>query len=144
MKSLDTQILVYALNRDCEEHAKARGALDRLLAEPLEWMLADQVLFELYRCLRHPRILTNPLPPAEASARVRFLAEQSGCRRCGWEHAFWPKVTPHLERDDFPHRRTFDLVLGITLRAHGVTEFHTRNTRDFADLGFAHLVNPID
>lgn len=143
MKSLDTQILVYALNRDCPEHDRSRSVLEALLADPVEWVLADQVLLELYRCLRHSAILAKPLTAAEAAGRVRFLAEQSGCRRCGWEHAFWPKLLPHLGGKDFPHRRTFDLVLGITLRANGVTTFYTRNTRDFVDVGFTHLIDPI-
>ncbi len=143
MKSLDTQILVYALNRDCSEHDRARCVFDQMLAEPAEWVLADQVLLELYRCLRHPAILAKPLTAEQASVRVRFLADEAGCRRCGWEHAFWPKLLPHLGRKGFPHRRTFDLALGITLRANGVDTFYTHNTRDFGDVGFTHLIDPI-
>lgn len=143
MNSLDTQILVYALNRDCAEHPKAFAVLEAMRASPGEWVIADQVLLELYRCLRHPKILARPLSAGEAGDRVRFLSGRAGCRRCGWEHAFWAKISPHLERDDFPHRRTFDLALGITLRANGVTCFYTRNTRDFADVGFARLIDPI-
>ncbi len=39
--------------------------------------------------------------------------------------------------------KSLDLVLGITLRANGVTTFYTRNARDFVDVGFAHLIDPI-
>lgn len=46
MKSLDTQILVYALNRDCSEHDRARAVLEEMLAAPANWVLADQMLLE--------------------------------------------------------------------------------------------------
>ena len=55
MKSGDTNLLLYAMNRGCAEHATAKAWLEAALAEPREWIFADQVLFELYRLLRHPR-----------------------------------------------------------------------------------------
>jgi len=56
MKSLDTNILLYAANEDCSEHPAALRLLDEALASPHEWILADQVLFEMYVGLRHPRV----------------------------------------------------------------------------------------
>jgi predicted nucleic acid-binding protein len=44
----------------------------------------------------------------------------------------------------FPRRRTYDLVLAVTLQSNGVTEFYTRNVVDFRDAGFTQVVNPID
>ena len=45
---------------------------------------------------------------------------------------------------DFARRRIHDVRLAETLKYWGVDEFHTRNTRDFADLGFRVLNNPLD
>ena len=44
--------------------------------------------------------------------------------------------------DSFPARRSFDLVLAITLKNNGVREFHTRNIRDFDGLGLFTVVDP--
>jgi predicted nucleic acid-binding protein len=44
---------------------------------------------------------------------------------------------------DFPARRTFDAVLALTLRAHGVTRLYTHNGRDFAGAGFAEVIDPV-
>ena len=44
----------------------------------------------------------------------------------------------------FPRRRTYDHVLAVTLKSHGVTEFYTRNVADFRTAGFADVINPID
>lgn len=49
-----------------------------------------------------------------------------------------------LSTPAFPRRRTYDLVLAVTLRSNGVTEFYTSNVTDFRDAGFTRLVNPID
>ena len=48
MKSGDTNLLLYAMNRGCAEHDRARAWLDAALAEPREWIFSDQVLFEPY------------------------------------------------------------------------------------------------
>jgi hypothetical protein len=44
---------------------------------------------------------------------------------------------------DFRARRTFDVVLALTLEANGVTEFYTRNTKDFEDLGLFMAIDPL-
>lgn len=49
-----------------------------------------------------------------------------------------------LNRKDVARRRIIDARLALTLRHHGVTDFLTRNVRDFEGLGFARVTNPID
>jgi predicted nucleic acid-binding protein len=41
------------------------------------------------------------------------------------------------------YRRIFDLRLAATLRHHGVTDFATRNIKDFAGLGFTKVWDPL-
>lgn len=144
VNSPDTNILVYAFNTGCPEHAKAIVVLRQMIQKPLEWVVADQVLFELYRCLRSPAVLTKPLKATQAALRVRFVAEQIGCRRCGWEHNLWKHAFAQLESPHFSFQRTFDTKLATTLLANGVKIFHTRNTAHFANAGFERLLNPID
>jgi predicted nucleic acid-binding protein len=144
MNSLDTNILVYAANEDCEEYAKANVLVNEALASPGDWIIADQVLFEYYRALRHPGILSKPLAAPAAAAQVSFLRQRSGFMFCCYELTMWDKVFEVLETGAFPYRRTHDLVLGETLRNNGVITFYTRNIKDFAEIGFPNLVNPID
>ena len=49
MKSLDTNVLLYALNADCAEHTSARAIVELALNESDQWIIADQVYFELFR-----------------------------------------------------------------------------------------------
>ncbi|MFM7184467.1 MAG: PIN domain-containing protein [Planctomycetota bacterium] len=144
MKSLDTNILLYAADEDCREHDPAIRLVNEALRSPAEWMLADQVLFEMYAGLRHPGVFAKPLPAAQAARRVAFLRDESGFSFCCHELRSWPMIHAGLSIPAFPRRRTYDLVLAVTLRANGVTEFYTRNVVDFRDAGFTGLVNPID
>jgi predicted nucleic acid-binding protein len=144
MNSLDTNILVYAANEDCNEHTKANQLVNEALATPREWIVAEQVLYEYYKALRHPRILSKPLGAAEVAEHVRFLREKSGFMVCCYEMALWPRVMARLSRSEFPYQRTHDEILAHTLLHNGVKTFHTRNTKDFRHAGFERLINPID
>ena len=144
MKSLDTNLLVYAANTAAAEHEKALAVVNGMLAAPGEWILADQVLWEFYKALRHPLILAKPRNAAEAGGHIRFLREKSGVSCCAYGTACFSKVVTKLEAPGFPYQRTHDAVLAATLRHHGVRVFYTRNTKDFADAGFDEVINPID
>lgn len=144
MNSLDTNILVYAANEDCDEHGKANQLVNDALASPREWIVAEQVLYEYYKALRHPRILSKPLGASEAAEQIRFLRERSGFMVCCYETALWRRVFGQLSRPDFPYQRTHDEILAQTLLHNGVKTFYTRNSKDFRRAGFDRLVNPID
>lgn len=144
MNSLDTIILVYAANMAAPEHGKALAVVNAMLARPAEWILADQVLWEFYRALRHPKILQKPRTAMQAAAQIRFLREQSGVACCSYETSLFDEIVSKLDKPRFPYQRTHDVILGATLRRQGVKVFYTRNEKDFADAGFAKVLNPID
>jgi predicted nucleic acid-binding protein len=144
MNSLDTNVLVYAANEDCDEHAKANQLVNDALSAPSDWIIADQVLFEYYKALRHPGILSKPLSAPAAAEQIRFLRETSGFMVCCYELVLWGRVIDRLSRRDFPYQRTHDQILAQTLLHNGVKSFFTRNTKDFDGIGFEKLVNPID
>jgi predicted nucleic acid-binding protein len=142
--SLDTNILIYAADKNAEEHRPAYLLIEKALAEPSVWMIADQVLFEFYKALRNPKIFRRPLDPAGAADRLHFLRNESGFLRCGYELDFWNEIFPLLSHAQTPYQRTHDIVLGVTLARNAVTTFYTRNTKDFEGLGIAEVINPID
>ena len=144
MKSLDTNILVYAANTDCPEHIRALAVIEDMLKHPGEWILADQVLWEFYKAQRNPRIFAKPRTAAQAASHLAFLREHSGVAHCAYEAGLYRSLIRQLEHPSFPYQRTHDAVLGATLVHHGVREFYTRNEKNFADSGFARVINPID
>lgn len=141
--SLDTNILLYAANRDCPEHLRCHTLLRQAMSETARWILSDQVLFELYRALRNPRILAKPLSAAAAAQYIKMLREETGFMHCWYDGDCWTESIARIERRDFPYQRTHDTVLTATLLNHGVTTFYTRNTKDFRNAGFERLIDPL-
>jgi len=144
LKSLDTNILVYALNADCGQYQDAAASLQAALDAPQGWIIADQVYVELYKALRNPRIFGRPYEAEEAFSKVQILRDQCGFRRCCYLDAVWDQLAAKIQRPDFPYQRTHDAVLAETLLRAGVQTLYTRNIKDFEGYGFASLVNPID
>ncbi len=136
MKSMDTNVLLYAINKDCAEHETCSALVRHALGEAEAWIIADQVWFELYRLLRNPQVLKQPLGAGEAADAVSWYRNKSGWLHCAWDTGMMGQLDGFWKEASFPPRRTFDLVLALTLKTSGVKEFHTRNTKDFDDLGF--------
>ncbi len=144
MNSGDTNLLLYAMNRGCAEHAAAKAWLEAALHEPRKWIFSDQVLFELYRLLRHPRVMTRALAARDALAQIVWFREETGFLHCGYEEARWAGVLRALKSQaERSGLLVHDAVLAETLRAQGVTRFYTRNVADFSDFGFFEVVNPL-
>jgi predicted nucleic acid-binding protein len=143
VKSLDTNILYFATNVRCPEHGKSLRLVEEVIADPRSWIIADQVLFEYYRLIRNPAVLAKPLSAAQAASRLRFFREDIGCLHCAYEPRFFHQLMDWLERPSLPAARTFDAVLAVTLKNHGVDAFFTRNARDFAGFGWFDVVDPL-
>jgi hypothetical protein len=143
LKSLDTNILLYAINKDCAEHEPCAALVRKALGESEKWIIADQVWFELYRLLRNPAVLARPLEASAAAATISWYRNRSGWLHCAWGIEMMGQLEGVWKNDSFSARRSFDLILALTLRANGVREFHTRNIKDFEDLGFFDLSNPL-
>lgn len=142
MLSIDTNILLYAQNQDCVEHARAREFIEASALRD-DVAICELVLVELYQLLRNPAVLSRPLSAPEAAAvRVRWRGNP---RWALIENApIMDRLWCLAQRVDLPRRALFDARIALTLRHHGVTEWATRNTSDFKTFGFAHLINPID
>ncbi len=143
MKSLDTNILLYSINTDCSEHTICRQLVDKALREKDSWIVADQVWFELYRLLRNPVVLQNPLTASQAAKTIDWYREKSGWLKCAWEPDMMKSLKLQWEEKTFTARRSFDAILAVTIKAHGVTDFYTRNTKDFESYNFFNVINPL-
>lgn len=144
LSSLDTNILLYAANEDAPEHGVCKAFLQNVVADPGDWIIADQVFLELYRAIRNPQVMSCPLAAGDAVRHLSILRDEMGIMHCGYSTECWSALMRQIGRDDFPSRRTHDAVLAATLMSHGVKTFYTRNTKDFADVGFQKLINPVD
>ena len=145
MVSCDTNILFAASCPDDPKHAAARAFLEAH-ADDEDFVVAEQTLVELYCLLRNPVLQKNPLSAGDAAAVISSYRSNPA-----WAvvdipaspdvmNAVWRRAASR----NFARRRIHDVRLAETLKYWGVDEFHTRNTRDFADAGFRVLSNPLD
>lgn len=144
MVSCDTNILFAASNPDDPNHAAAAAFVGAHADDP-QFAVAEQVLVELYSLLRNPVVQKRPLSAPEAADVVAAYR-----RNPVWSivdipsspvvmNAVWRRAAAL----GFARRRIHDVRLAETLKHWGVDEFHTRNVRDFEDLGFRVLSNPL-
>ncbi len=141
MLSLDTNILVYAQNSDCQEHVRA-FAFVADCADRDDIAICELVLVELYLLLRNPAVISTPLPAAEAASVCRSYRRNPRWRLV--ENApVMNDVWGHASEESFARRRIIDARLALTLRHHGVTELATANVKDFNGFGFERVWNPL-
>jgi toxin-antitoxin system PIN domain toxin len=139
--SIDTNVLLYSLNRDCAEHAEARRFLEDCAQRP-DVAIAELVLVELYALLRNPAVVQKPLDAPRAAAVCESfrrhprwaLIDSAPVMNQVWEAA---------ARRGAARRHVFDSRLAFTLLHNGVTEFATRNTKDFAGFPFDRVFDPL-
>jgi len=140
MISIDTNILLYAQNKDSREHRQAYNfVLECSLRDDL--VLCELVLVELYVLLRNSSVIKRPLSSAQA-VDVCQIYRQNPKWRLVENAPVMASVWEQANRPGFPRRRIFDLRLALTLQHHGVTDLATANTRDFQDLGLNRVWNP--
>jgi len=141
MISIDTNLLLYAQNRDCPEHAAAFDFVAQIGSRD-DVVICELVLVELYLLLRNPAVVSRALSASAA-------AEICGAYRTNprWRLVEYAPVMDRVWRLSsgrvFPHRRIIDARLAFTLQHHGVDSFATANVRDFADFGFLRVWNPL-
>jgi toxin-antitoxin system PIN domain toxin len=139
--SIDTNLLLYSLNRDCPEHGAARAFVEACSGRS-DVAIAELVLVELYVLLRNPAVVRQPLEAGEAASLCQAFR-----RHPRWvlvdTATVMDRVWAAAARRAAPRRHVFDARLAHTLLENGVSEFATRNTRDFDGFGFERVFDPL-
>jgi len=139
--SIDTNLLLYSLNRDCPEHAAARAFVEACSARS-DVAIAELVLLELYVLLRNPAVVRHPLEAPEAASLCQAFR-----RHPRWAlvdtATVMDRVWAAAARPGAARRHVFDARLAHTLLDHGVQQLATRNTRDFDGFGFERVFDPL-
>jgi uncharacterized protein len=146
MISIDANILLYAANEDCPEQRRAEDFLCGLV-DRSGVAISEFILVELYLLVRNPAVLKRPLNPEEATGLIASYRSHPSWMILGWpggslriHDALWKEAGSH----DFPRRKIIDLRTAMVLIEQGVREFATANVKDFTDVGFDRVWNPLD
>ncbi len=139
--SFDTNIGVYACNESCSEHVAAVEFLSSLALRH-DVVVSEFMLVELYLKLRNTKIFRDLMTAPEAVEICQGFRSNTH-----WElvnegpemDALWKQAS----KPNFAIRRIVDLRLGLSLVKFGVTDFATANTKDFQNMGFVRVWNPL-
>lgn len=140
---VDTNLLLYAVNPDTEEHPVARRLVEEWRHGDRSWFLTWSIVYEFLRVSTHQKVFAKPLTLPRAREWIALLL---ACPSAGLlvptdRHM---AVLEGLSRDH-PRLRgsvIHDLHTAALMREHGVTEIRTADT-DFHQFTFLTVVNPL-
>ncbi len=143
--SIDSNILLPAIENQNPLHGRASEFVGEMHRRN-DVVVSELMLVELYGLLRNPTVLPRQMSPAEAVAAIESFRNHPR-----WQVVSLPAGTRGLHDDlsvrlaerDFARRRVYDLRLALSLVQQGVAEFATANLRDFQDVGFRRVWNPL-
>jgi len=145
MKSgvIDTNVLLYAVNRDCEEHVPALSLLTAARRSPGQWFLTEGICYEFLRVSTHHRVFPTPLKAAEAMTFLEALLESEGfvLLQAGPRH--WSCLRDVLAGAHHPAGNLFcDIRTAALMRERGVRVIYTADT-DFLQFSDIEVLNPL-
>lgn len=145
MYALDTNLLVYAHNTASPLHTKAKAFIEAIMNKrdsegQLSICIPAQVLMEFLNVITWHR-LEAPLPLATATQIVQDYLD-SGVL------ILYPQPTQLITLLDLlksatTRKKVFDVALAATLKDHDISGLYTVNTKDFKELGFLDVKNPL-
>lgn len=144
MLLFDTNVLVYAANKDSSFHLPCRQWLGEARKDPSPTFLTWSVCYEFLRVTTHPRALESPWSPKEAHRYLSDLLASPGLELL----IATPRHTAVLARtiSELPHLRgnlVHDLHTAVLMREHGVSRICTRDS-DFRHFPFLTIIDPVE
>lgn len=140
---VDTNILLYAADRDAEEHTSARERLEDWRRGGEAWWATWSIFYEFLRVATHRAVLPTPLTLAQgwefleavmASPSFGLLAHTARHREVvGALARRYPGVRGNL---------VHDFHIAALMYEHGVREIRTADA-DFHRFDFLTVVNPL-
>jgi uncharacterized protein len=146
MIAIDANILLYAYVQAALEHARASAFLKQLAGDDAV-AVSEFTLAELYLLLRNPAVLKRPLSAKAATQVVQAYRDHPRWRIPGFppsSRLLHDQLWALAGTAKFARRRLFDVRTALTLIACGVDAFATANLKDFQDLGFKKVWNPLE
>lgn len=145
MIGLDANLLLYAYAEAAPEHLPARRFLESM-ADKETVAVSEFTLTEFYLLLRNPAVLEFPLSAEEAVEVIGSYRFHPCWRIPGFppgSRSLHDRLWSFTGQSTFARSRIYDVRTALTLQAAGVHEFATANVKDFKDLGFERVWNPL-
>lgn len=127
---LDTNVLLYSVNRATPQHADARALLGFCAAGSVPGVVVPQVLLEFYAIATSSRRIARPLTPQQARTEIDGFCRRLAVRSVP-VNSFDALLTLLDSRPVTGHQ-VFDHLLVAQMRSLGIGDICTYNAADFA------------
>jgi len=140
---VDTNILLYAADRDAPEHAQCRDLIDNWRRQASPWYLTWGIVYEFLRVATHPNVFRNPMALQHAWGFVEgLLASPSVSLLVASDRHRLVAQEVFDQLPDIRGNLVFDARTAILMREHGLKTIYTRDTH-FNRFPFLDVVDPI-
>ena len=140
---IDTNLLLYAANSDCTEHAAAVVFLEQAGKSADQWYLNEGVLYEFLRVSTHAKVFPRPLSWQQAMEFIRPFLAASSFQIITAEERHWTLLEQVLEELTYPAGNLFfDIRTAVLMREHGIRKIYTTDT-DFLQFSGIEVINPL-
>jgi hypothetical protein len=140
--SLDANLLLYASNAGCPEHAAAHAFLTARVEDRDLCCLAWPTVFAYLRIATHPTIFAAPLKPADAWANISGLMSLPRVRMIAEDDGFAEHYQAVTRGQTIRGNLVPDAHLAALLHQHGVRRLYSADA-DFRRFSFLEVLNPL-
>ena len=140
---IDTNVLLYAANRDAPENGAARAFLVGTARTADPWYVSEGILYEFLRVATHPKVFPQPLTWREGLDFLMPLVEADNVRVLHADEGHWGLLAQVLAELTHPSGNLFfDVRTVVLMREHGIRRIYTTDT-DFLQFSGIEVVNPL-
>jgi uncharacterized protein len=139
---VDTNILLYAANRDCPEHSLCLDFLLGIVSSGDTCFVPENIIYEFLRVATHPRVFPQPLRASEAVNFLDALLSVPNFRVLGATERHWSCLCALVRELGEPSGNFFfDVHTATMMREHGIRRIASADN-DFAKFSGLEVVNP--
>ncbi|MCS7197681.1 MAG: type II toxin-antitoxin system VapC family toxin [Candidatus Bipolaricaulota bacterium] len=137
---LDSNILVYAADRDAPYHREAKEFRDKAVQGQISACISPTILTEFYAIVTDSRRVRNPLSPGEALREVE--AYSKALKVIYPSSAAIEKLKELIGKYKVKRQQIFDLFIVATMLEHNVDTIYTMNKKDFSQFSEIQVETP--
>ena len=140
---VDTNVLIYAADRDAADHAACRDLIERCRGQSGPWYLTWGIVYEFLRVTTHPSIFRRPFSAPDAWSFLDSLFASPGLGMLTeTERHLHVAQEVFAEMPRLAGNVVFDVHTAVLMRENGVRAIYT-NDGDFNRCPFVDVLDPV-
>jgi toxin-antitoxin system PIN domain toxin len=140
---VDTNVLIYAADRDAADHAACRALIERCRGQSGPWYLTWGIVYEFLRVTTHASIFRRPFSASDAWSFLDSLFASPGLGMLTeTERHLHVAKAVFAEMPRLAGNVVFDVHTAVLMRENGVRAIYT-NDGDFNRFLFIDVLDPV-